>query len=318
MVEPILDKLELRRLPFQRRPIAQPGTTLVFQMADGQVVAPVHPYTTGETWWRGPKWAYVVDLRPHGATFEVELPSSAAAVYFAATVSYSWTVHDAAALVTGAVADPEAHCRGHLERRLPALTGRHAPLRIAEAERDLYDVLGRHPIDLPHGLRIQGLHVRLRMDADQAALAKEQEIGKLRQELAERDAEGDGVLKRIRQRTDLELERERQTHYLGTVGGGREAMMALVIAQHPDKAPQILDTMINLTEREEQRTLEAIKVLIDGGEIRIGELDGAVSAAVGRISAILGKGLTPDRQLAAGGAPDEGGPGEQGTPGAGS
>jgi hypothetical protein len=294
MAEPILDKLELRRLPFQRRPIAQPGTTLVFQMADGQVVAPTHPYTTGETWWKGPKWAYVVDLRSYAASFTAEVPSAAAAVYFTATVTYTWSVHDAAALVTTGVIDPEVGCRAYLDRQLPPVTTQHTPLEVTRAERDLKDRLARHPIDLPSGIRIQGLHIQLRMDADQAALAKEQEIGKLRQELAERDARGEGRIKAIHQETDLELENVRGRVYLDAVQGGRATMMALVIAQNPDKAPQILDTMIGLSEREEQRTLEAIKILIDGGEIRLGELDGAVSAAVGRISAILGTGL-PDK-----------------------
>lgn len=46
--------------------------------------------------------------------------------------------------------------------------------------------------------------------------------------------------------------------------------------------------MIGLSEREEMRTLEAVKLLIDGGEIRVGELDRAVRAAVTRIQGILG------------------------------
>jgi len=316
MAEPILERLELSRLPFKRRPVAQPGTRLVLQMADGSVVAPVHPYTTGETWWRGPKYAFVVDLRAYRASFVAELPSSAAALYFTATVGYAWSVHDAAAVVSKGVGDPEPSCRSCLERRMPKITGRSGPLDIADAVRRLDEELGRRPIDLSNGIRIQNVHVQLRMDADQAALAKEKEIGELRQALAERDAEGEGVINQIRQRNELKLEAERQQRYLEAVGGGRVTMMALVIAQNPAKAPEILDTMIGLSEREEQRTLQAVKVLIDGGEIRIGELDGAVSAAVSRISAILGKGLSaaePDHQLPAVAAspPDDGGPQEE-------
>ncbi|WP_306214139.1 hypothetical protein [Actinoplanes sp. RD1] len=307
MAEPILQRLELSRLPFKRRPVAQPSTTLVFQMADGRVMAPAHPYTTGETWWRGPKYAFVVDRRAYGASFVTELPTSAAALYFTATVDYTWSVHDPAAVVGTGVGDPEPGCRAHLERLMPQIAGRHSPLDTASAERALRHEFGHQPLDLSNGIRMQNVHVRLRMDSDQAALAKEQEIGKLRQTLAERDADGEGRIARIRQQYELALQAERQQRYLEAVGGGRETMMALVIAQHPDKAPEILDTMIGLSEREEMRTLEAIKVLIDGGEIRLGELDGAVSAAVSRISAILGKGLPApggateaDKQLPAG------------------
>jgi hypothetical protein len=289
MAEPIIDKLELRRLPFQRRPVAEPGTTLVFRMPDGRVVAPQHPYTAGETWWKGPKWAYVVDVRPHGASFTCELPSSAGAVYFTATVSYSWIVYDAARVVAGNIGDPEGGCRGYLVRQMPSITGGFEPLDTSAAERGLHQFLGARPIDLDDGIRIRDLHFQLRMDGDQAALAKDWEIGKLRQQIAERDAVGENKVKGIHQDYELTRQTQRQGHYAGSVSGGRDAMMALVIAQDPDKAHDILNTMIGLSDRDEQRTLEAIKVLIDGGEIRLGELDGAVKAAVERIGTILGR-----------------------------
>ncbi|MBA2695200.1 MAG: hypothetical protein H0U62_05000 [Actinobacteria bacterium] len=302
MSDRLVSRMELCRLPFQRRPVAEPGTTLVFHMANGQLVEPSYPYTTGETWWRGPKAAYVVDVTPHAAQFECQLPSSAGAVYFSATVSYSWNVHDAARVVREQVADPAAECRAHLSRWLPTVTSRFSPDRPAEAGTCIRVELGRASIDLERGIRIQDLDAQLRMDPDQALLAKEWEIGKLRQEIAKRDAGGKGEVAAIEQRTELHLQSEREQHYSTAVTGGRERVMAVVMAQDPAKAPEILNTMIGLSEREEQRTLEAIKVLIDGGEIRLGELDGAVQAAVERISGILGK---PVAQVGSGPATDQ-------------
>ena len=58
--------------------------------------------------------------------------------------------------------------------------------------------MGRAPIDLERGIRIANLHVALRMDADQAVLAKELEIGRLRHEIALRDARGQGEIDTIK------------------------------------------------------------------------------------------------------------------------
>lgn len=287
MPDRFVNRMELSRLPFKRRPVAEPGTTLVFQSANGQLVEPTYPYTTGDTWWRGPTAAYVVDVTPHGVSFECELPSSAAAVYFSATVSYSWSVHNAARVVRDQVGDPEAECRAYLERWLPTVTCQFPPDQPAEAGTSIRVQMGRAPIDLERGIRIQDLHAQLRMDSDQALLAKELEIGTLRQQIAERDATGKGRIASIEQDTDLQLQSARQQHYGTAITGGREQVMAVVMARDPSKGQEILNTIIGLSEREEQRTLEAIKVLIDGGEIRLGELDGAVQAAVERIKSIL-------------------------------
>ena len=112
MPDALVTRVELGRLPFKRRPIAEPGTRLVFQLANGALVCPDHPYTSGETWFRGPKAAYVVDTGMHDASFETELPSASPAVYFTATISYQWQVHDPARVVRDGVTEPERRA-GH-------------------------------------------------------------------------------------------------------------------------------------------------------------------------------------------------------------
>lgn len=289
MPDRLFSRIELGRLPFKRRPIAEPGTTLVFQMANGKLVAPTYPYTTGDTFWRGPTAAFVVDVTPHRASFECELPSSVGAVYFAATVSYTWNVYDAVRVVYEQFDYPEAEaeCRAYLGRWLPTVTSPFRPEQPSEAGTAIRVQMGRTPIDLERGIRIRDLDAQLLMDSDQALLAKDLEIGKLRQQIAEQEAIGKSRVASIEQDSDLRLQTQRQEHFGAAITGGRERLMAVVIAQDPSKAPEILNAMISLSEREEQRTLEAIKVLIDGGEIRLGELDGAVQAAVERISGIL-------------------------------
>jgi len=290
MAEPIIDRLELKRLPFQRRPVAQPGTTLVFQMPDGRLVAPRHPYTTGETWWKGPKWAYVVDVKPHATSFSCQLPCAGDALFFQANVNYTWSVSDPAALVDQQVTDPEAECQAHLMQRLPMITRRYESLKSADAELGVQRHLGAQPIELAgRGVRIHNLYVHMRMDSDQGLLAKQLEIDVLKQRLAEKEAEGKGRVAWIEQQDELKRQTQKQEHLNAIVSGGTDTLYAYILREDPTKGLEVVNRMIAMSEREEQRTLEAIKVLIDGGEIRLGELDGAVSAAVKRISAILGK-----------------------------
>jgi hypothetical protein len=122
MPGPILNTIELKRLPFSRRPIAQPGTILVFQMPDNQLIAPQPPYTSGETWWKGPRLAYVVDNRPHGAVFTCKLPAAGDALHFEATVRFAWRVNNPVEVVREQVEDPEAEGETFLTQILPTIT----------------------------------------------------------------------------------------------------------------------------------------------------------------------------------------------------
>jgi hypothetical protein len=295
MPDALVTRVELGRLPFKRRPIAEPGTRLVFQLANGALVCPDHPYTSGETWFRGPKAAYVVDTGVHDASFETELPSAAPAVYFTATISYRWQVHDPARVVRDGVTDPSAESRAHLEHWLPTITCAFPPDQTLQATHAVQGRMGHAPIDLERGIRIGNLHVALRMDADQAVLAKELEIGRLRHEIALRDARGQG-----------EIDTIKREQYQNVIASGPYGVMTDILAKDPSKGPEVLSTMINLSEREQQRTLEAIKVLIDGGEVRLGELDGAVRGAVQRLSTMMGVATEPVGQLGGGVATDPG------------
>ena len=111
-------------------------------------------------------------------------------------------VHDPARVVRDGVTDPSARAstpRGtgsDHHQRVPA--GPDAPATHAVQGR-----MGRAPIDLERGIRIANLHVALRMDADQAVLAKELEIAGCATR-SPTDARGQGeidTIKRERYRT---------------------------------------------------------------------------------------------------------------------
>ncbi|MEU4619993.1 hypothetical protein AB0G04_08425 [Actinoplanes sp. NPDC023801] len=279
MIRPILQTLELKRLPFARRPIAQPGTILVFQMPDNQLIAPQPPYTTGETWWKGPKLAYVVDNRPHGGDFTCQLPAAGDALFFEATVRFTWRVSDPVEVVRELIEDPEAECRTYLLTNLPTITRRHQYNEPAAAESDVQRTVGQRPLSLSgRGIRIEALHVGLKIPEARISTFQDLQSAQHEQQLA--------MLKTMHEQQIQALKQDRMN---AIVTGGPQALYAFVLEQDPARGLEIVTQMQGLADLEKQRAIEAIKVLIDGDEIRAGELDGAVAAAVEGFRNILGQ-----------------------------
>ncbi|MFI5932217.1 hypothetical protein [Actinoplanes sp. NPDC051494] len=299
--------MELKRLPFQRRPIADPGTTLVFQMPDNQLVTPQYPYTTGETWWRGPKAAYVVDIRPHGASFTCQLPAAGDAVFFQATVNYTWSVAEPVTVVSQQVLTPEADCQAYLFQVLPRVTRRHEYGKPAAAEEELQKWLTGRPLDLAgRGLRIDNVYAHLRISAEQITALADLSVASVERERDLDRARRDAELSMLAERATIERQAARQEQMDAIIGGGPERLYAFVLQQDQTKGLEVVGQMAAMADREKQRALEAMKVLIDGGEIRVGELDGAVAAAVGNFRAILGQYNAPGAELPAADKADAG------------
>lgn len=288
MTGPILNKLELRRLPFQRRPIAEPGTTLVFQMPDNRLVAPEHPYTTGETWWKGPKFAYVVDTRPHGAAFSCRLPAKGDAVFFDATVHFTWRVSNAVDVVRQQVSDPEAEGEAYLVHNLPRITRRHEFEQPAAAESELENKLGGTALELPgRGVSIESVQAQLRISQDQVGTFVRLTADPHRHRADVQQARHEVAIDAIKRQQMNDI-----------VSGGPEKLYAFVLQQDPAKGMEVVTQMLGMEDREKQRAIEAIKVLIDGEELRLGELDGAVAAAVDGFRNIFGKFARPELSAA--------------------
>ncbi|MEU5674108.1 hypothetical protein ABZ749_27920 [Micromonospora sp. NPDC047753] len=284
----MLSKQELRRLPFQRRPVADPGTRLVFQMPSGELLAPDPPFTTGDVWWRGPRAVYVVDIRPHNSSFQCTLPSEGDALHFDASIAFAWTVHKPVTVVREMVEDPPGGCRGHLIQRMRGISRRYSALNSAAAERAISLELGQDSIDLEEiGLRITNFTVELRLDPAQAPIAKDLEIAALRQRLAEQEERGKAAINRIAQTSDLQLHEIRARFYAELLSGGGASMAGNLLAQDPTKAAEAADFMVGLWQRDQEVAMRAMKVVLESDQLRLGEIDGAVSAAVESFTALV-------------------------------
>lgn len=287
MSRPILSRQELRRLPFQRRPVAEPGTRLVFQMSSGELVAPIYPYTMGDVWWRGPRAAYVVDTRPHAVSFQCQLPCDGDALHFDAAIGFAWSVHDPVVVVRELVADAVGDCRGYLIQRMRGISRRFSALDSEAAELAILRELGEVPVDLDRGLRISGLGVELRLDPEQAPIARDLEIVSLRQKLAEAERRGQARIDQIGQEADLGLHQERADFFARILAGGGASMAGNVLAQDASKAAEAANLMMSIYRQDQDVAIQAMKVVLDSDQVRIGELDDAVAAAVSRFKALL-------------------------------
>src|SRR3982751_579525 len=113
MSNPILNRLEIRPLAI-RRQLLDPGTTLVFQLPDSRLEAPAQGFSVTEMLKKRPRFAFTVDVRAHTTSFECQLPAKGDAVFFSATVNYTWLVSDPVQVVSQQVVNPEGDCHAYL------------------------------------------------------------------------------------------------------------------------------------------------------------------------------------------------------------
>jgi hypothetical protein len=287
LTNPITGRQELSRLPLQRRPVAEPGTTLVFVTRRGELVASPDAFTSGEVWWRGYRAAYTVDIKPHGAAFTCRLPAKGDALHFDASVTYNWAVHDAATVVRDEVTDAAGTCREYLIKEMRRLCRRVDPVNgdpAEQAERLIDMELGQTTVRLANGLSVTALHAALSLDPEQADIAKELLIGTLVQKRDEMAARRDDGVENIRQDGELRRRRARIEFYEDLTG---DKLIANVLAEDPTQATEVARLMTSMEQQKRSEAIKAMQVIIDGGHLQIGDLDPAISAVVSQFTALV-------------------------------
>jgi hypothetical protein len=284
---PILGRQDFSRLPLQRRPVADPGTTLVFVTRRGELVSAENAYTMGELWWRGPRAVYRVDTTRHGQSFDCRLPARGDVLHFDAQVSFSWSVQDASAVVRDQVTSGEVGCRDHLIKEMRRICRRVDPMErepAERAERAIHAELGQSKIVLPNGLCIDDLHVVLSLDPEQASIAKELLIGTLRQQRDVMSTRGHDDIENIKQTGELRRKRERIAFYEDVVGN---KLLANVLAEDPAKAAETVQLIFSMEQQNREKAIQAMQVIIDGGHLQIGDLDPAIAAVVSQFTSLV-------------------------------
>lgn len=288
MSNPIIRRQEISRLPLQRRPVADPGTTLVFQTRRGELVGAEYAFTSGEVFWRGYRTAYTVDTRPHGESFTCRLPARGDALHFDASVAYNWTVHDAVAVVAHEVDDPAAGCRDYLIKEMRRICRRVDAIQpdpVERAERLIDTELAQTAVRLSNGLSITALHPALSLDPEQLEIAKKLAMGTLTHQYDTMKAYHDNDVEQIRQSGELRRRNDRIEFYAQMTGGNR--LVAGILAEDPTKAMETFQLMAGVEEQKRAEAIRAMEVIIKGGHLQIGDLDPAISAVVSQFTSLV-------------------------------
>lgn len=287
MSNPILSRQELSRLPLQRRPVTDPGTTLVFITRRGDVVGLERAYTMGEVWWRGPRAVYTVDTKPHGESFSCRLPAKGDALHFDASVTYSWLVNDATTVVRDQVTNAAGSCREYLVKEMRRICRQVNPMNgdpAEQAERIIDAELGHTTIRLANGLSIANLDAAISLDPEQAVIAKDLMIGTLRQHRDEIAARGHDGIEDIKQAGNLRRKRERIVFYEELVGS---KLLANVLAEDPAKAQETVQLIFSMEQQKRDKAIQAMQVIVEGGHLQIGDLDPAITAVVSQFTSLI-------------------------------
>jgi hypothetical protein len=236
---PIVEVRELPRLRFSVRDLrAKAHTVLVLVSATGEPLAihPGHPVPHART--GSYREAYFIDVAEHQLQMECRLPSKDGAFHFSAHVSYRCQVADPALVVANRCTDSASVVEPVLRRTLRLVTRRHEPDDVAEAEREVYNVLfGRLP-DVP-GFQLSDCAVELSLDGDEATYVRKKRVARHRHELDKGEL---AVIKPL-------------------VQEGDDGMIALYLTRHPDDAAAVVDLLRAHDHATGEQRLEALRVM---------------------------------------------------------
>lgn len=263
LTNPVVETTQLKRWPFQRRPVARPGTALVFQASNGTLIKPGSPVTASDVSLRGLRVMYTVDTRTHAATFTTQLPSKNIALLFDVSVSFGWTVSDPLKVVQENVTDAPATCQHRLIQRLRPVCRDIEELDEAAAEQKLKREINEDIALKDHGLLITDVYVEVRSDAGALEIKREQ----------------------FTQQGHLALHQDRVMFFQAILNSGNA--IANILAHDPSKASEAATFIDSQLAADRRSALDAMKILLDGEQIRPGEIDDTVIAVVDRFRTIV-------------------------------
>lgn len=262
LANPIESTQQLRRWPFQRRPVAPAGTTIVFQRSNGDLVNPREAMLASDVSLRGLREMHVVNMRTHESAFKCTLPSRNIALQFDVTVRYSWHVGDPLRVVRQQVVDAPAACEKHIVRLIRPICRTVGEQDEAAVEDKLHALPS--PLTLAeYGLVVTALSFEVRSDAEVIELGREH----------------------FTQAGNLTLHQTRVDFFDRIVRNG--TLVANILAHDPGKAAEAAAFLDKQLVEDRRATLEAMKILIDGDSVHYGDLDDAVAAVIKRFGTIV-------------------------------
>ncbi|MGQ0841405.1 hypothetical protein [Actinokineospora sp.] len=234
---PILEITELRRIRVAA-PIRPPrfGTALVLDAADGAVLVR-HGERVPDARTGNYRRCLLIDTASYGLQFDARLPSSDSSFTFASQVNFTCQVVDPVTIALNNVTNMTESLRPSMTKVLREVSQRFDILDVANAEAALNDALDR--VGPAVAVRLGGFSVEV-------ASGDTSEIHRLRGE--------------------VRLDEIRRSAMRPVVQGGRDEMVAQIMALNNGDPSTVLGHEAAVAALEKDQLLEALKILSNTGE----------------------------------------------------
>jgi hypothetical protein len=235
---PVLEVSEISWLRLAT-PIRSPriGTALVLERTTGERVVVASGERVPERHLGRYHRSYLVDLGRYGVKLHEQLPSRDPSFPFLATITFACQVLDPVAVVASGITDMTAAVRASLTRTMRTVAARHDVLSVANAEAALNSALDRFT-----GNDVIGLDSFV-VELDTGHTSAIHEV--------RRTARLDGM---------------RREEMAEVVRGGRDALIAQMLAKNDGDPSALMEHEAEMKTRENAHYLEALRIITASGE----------------------------------------------------
>lgn len=290
MRNPIIARHNLPLFPlFQKRPVANGNTRLVFQTADGTLCAPQQTYTSSELSVRRAHCYYEVSMGTYPDKFESLLPAHAKNLKFPTTARYEWTVSDPVEIVKRGTTDVPRLCQERLQAMMHEISEQFEPLEFGAARKAILARFTNMESTMVDGVRVTGLNVNIEIPTELQQTATDLDTQSIRAHLERQQQFDHGALQELKQSIELALDVKRREHYGEVVKGGSQAAMANVLSQDPGAGPEILDKMLEKEREDKADTFKIMKLMTESRHLKSGDLTPLIEWLVDRAKDQLGQ-----------------------------
>ena len=284
---PILDKKDISgwRL-FQKRPIPEPGTALVFS-GEGQPLLTLMQgqkgLTSGEIFWGKYNLLYKVDLTEHPLEFKFNLPCKSDAYDFYTEVNFVCSVGNPAMIVNRNVFDVSQWLKPLIVDVFRSISRQYEVEESGLAERAMIPMVSRKLYD--EGFKISNLVLKLSLEAEARTLIRntrstqaqveqekirlqnEIELEKHRQELEQQRLEFEIAKARQSQQFEMYMMQQKTKFYGEMLQSGQLQLLALQLTQNPQDIQLVVQYLNQQKQSDREHQLTILKTLLEADTI---------------------------------------------------
>ncbi|MGW5051619.1 hypothetical protein [Actinokineospora sp. NPDC004072] len=258
-------------------PVSSGHCAVVYVTKRGDYRLGVGRLTAAEIWLTPPRELHEVDVAPHPATFDIDLPSRQEAFHFTASVRVVWQVVDPVHAVRSRLSDPQHDIKAYLEKHLREITRGFDVEQNAAAERRINGDYANRSVHLSPALALRIETVVLQLDEETRAhiaartLAdREDEAAQrsklsnaIKHELALQAAEFERERERLQQSHQMQLQQERIKFYAEALRSDTLNVLAMRLDGHGEDVNDVINLLMKQRQMEFQEASSMLERILE-------------------------------------------------------